>query len=187
MWAGCWDTDHLYAIDPRTWSVTAEVAAPGKPYGLTAIGNELRAVVSIGEDDDRFLYRCVPGQGFDLDSKLPCPDLTGSHLASDGKQLYLAQLGKRRILTLDERGSVVREIPVPTRFGGMGFGAGAFYIIAADDEFDHLQFATLDVRVDRPEAVPVADVSPEARALAFDGTNWWTSYREVNEIVSFVI
>jgi YVTN family beta-propeller protein len=187
LWAGCWDTDTVYAIDPQTWSVTAQVAAPGKPYGLAAVGNELRVVVAIGDDEDRFLYRFTPGQGFDPDSKLPCPDFTGSHLAYDGNQLYLAQLGNRRIVTLDERGSIAREIAVPTRFGGMAFGPSAFYIIAADEDFDHLQFATLDIHADRPDAVPVADIAPDARALAFDGKNWWTSYRELNEIVSFTI
>jgi hypothetical protein len=60
-------------------------------------------------------------------------------------------------------------------------------MISADDEFDHLQLATLDVQSSAPSAVPVAEMSAEARALAFDGNAWWTSYREVNEIVSFKV
>jgi hypothetical protein len=185
LWAGCWETDSLYAIDPTAWQVTAHVAAPGKPYGLAAVGNELRVVVSIGPDDDRYLYRFVPGSGFDDASKTPCPDLTGSHLAADGDRLYLAQLGKRRILALGEGASVLRTIDVESRFCGIGLGSGGFHIIAADEEFDHLQFAKFDVNASAPQIVPVADVDPESRALAFDGANWWTSYREVSEIVSF--
>ena len=79
--------------------VVEEVAAPGKPYGLTVVGNELRVVVSIGEDDDRYLYRFVPGQGFDAESKTACPDFTGSHLASDGTTLYLGPC-RHRLLTV---------------------------------------------------------------------------------------
>ena len=187
LWVGSWDTDHLYAIDTKTWSVTDEVAAPGKPYGLAAVGDELRVVVSIGEHDDRFLYRFAPGRGFDLDSKTPCPDTNGSHLASDGTILYLCQATNKRIVELDDAGSVVRETPLPTRCAGMGFGAGAFYIISADDDFDNLQLATLDLAVDNPQIAPVAGIAPEARSLVYDGKNWLTCHREAGEIVSFAI
>jgi len=187
LWVGSWDTDHLYAIDPLKWSVVEEVSAPGKPYGIASFGNELRVVVSIGEDDDRYLYRFVPGQGFDPESKTACPDLTGSQLVSDGTTLYLGQMGNRRILALDASGSVLREIPLPTRFGGMGFGEGTFYIIAADDEFENLQLATLDLQLGKPDIVPVAAIPFDARSLAFDGNAWWTSHREASEIVSFTL
>jgi hypothetical protein len=185
LWAGSWDTDHLYAIDPRTWHVREEVAAPGKPYGLATIGDELRVVVSIGEEDDRYLYRFIPGQGFDAESKTACPDFTGSQLASDGTTLYLAQMGNRRILALDANGTVLREIALPTRCAGMGFRASTFYMISADEEFENLQLATLDVQVNNPTLAPVAAIPFDARSLAFDGTSWWTSHREASEIVSF--
>src|ERR1700729_2506721 len=42
LWMGSWDTDRVYAIDPRSWSVQHEIESPGKPYGLTAYGDELR-------------------------------------------------------------------------------------------------------------------------------------------------
>jgi hypothetical protein len=185
LWAGCWETDALYAIDPDGWKVTGQVSAPGKPYGLACIGNELRVVVSIGADDDRYLFRFVPGTGFDEDSKTACPDLSGSHLTAIGDQLYLAQLGQRRILALGDGAAVLRTIDVGQRFCGIGVGTGGFHIIAADDEFDHLQFATFDINASVPQVAPVADIDAEARALAFDGANWWTSYREKSEIVTF--
>ena len=187
LWTGSWDTDHLYAIDPQTWRVVEEVSAPGKPYGLTALGDELRVVVSIGEEDDRYLYRFVPGQGFDPESKTACPDFTGSHLASDGTTLYLGQMGNRRILALGANGSILREIALPTRCGGMGFRASTFYIISADEEFENLQLATLDLQVSNPALAPVAAIPFDARSLAFDGNAWWTSHREASEIVSFVV
>jgi YVTN family beta-propeller protein len=187
LWVGAWDTDTIYAVDPSTWKVVDEVGAPGRPYGIAVTGNEMRVVVSLGADDDRYLYRFVPGKGFDEASKTPCPDLTGSHLAWYDGTLYLAQLGLRRIVALDERGAIAREIALPTHCGGIGAGAGAFYIISADEEFDNLTLATLDVGVPAPQAVTLASLNPEARALAFDGKAWWTSYREQNEIVSFEV
>lgn len=182
---GSWDTDRLYAIDPQTWRVVEEVVAPGKPYGIAAIGNELRLVVSIGDEDDRFFYRFVPGEGFDSASKTACPDFTGSHLASDGTTLYLGQMGNRRILAIDAQGSVQREIALPTRCGGMGFRAETFYMISADEEFENLQLATLDLQANNPALAPVATIPFDARCLAFDGDAWWTSHREASEIVSF--
>ncbi len=58
-------------------------------------------------------------------------------------------------------------------------------MITADEEFEDLQFATLDVSVDQPIPVPLGQISAEARGLAFGGTAWWTSHREINEIVAF--
>ena len=188
LWMGSWETDRLYAIDPKTWTVTDEVAAPGKPYGISVMGAEMRVVVSIGEDDDRYLFRFVPGKGFDESSKTACPDFTGSHLAFDGTTLYLAQLGLRRIVTLDGAGKVVREVALPTRICGMGFGPAGFYVISADEEFENLKFATFDIASSAPQLSPIAAVPFDgARAIAYDGSDWWTSDREVSEIVSFSV
>ena len=187
LWAGSWETDKLYAIDAATWSVTAEITAPGRPYGLTAMGGELRVVISVGEEDDRYLYRFVPGEGFVHGSSTPCPELNGSHLASDGTTLYLCQATNRRIVELDAAGRIAREIALPTRCAGMGFGPDGFRFISADEDFDHLHFATLDLAQAAPQAGVVAEMPAEARSLVFDGTNWWTSLREEGTIVSFTV
>jgi len=188
LWMGSWDTDHIYAIDPQTWKVIDEVEAPGKPYGLAAVGDGLRVVVSLGEEDDRYLYHFVPGKGFDAHSKAACPDFTGSALASDGTKLYLAQMGNSRIVELDDKNAIVREIALPSRCGGMAFYPnGTFCIIAADDEWENLQFATLDISLSAPEAVEVAAIPFDARGLAYDGSQWWTSHREASEIVAFTV
>lgn len=185
---GSWDTDRLYAIDPATWVVREEIAAPGKPYGIASFGDGLSVVVSVGDDDDRYLYRCTPGKGFDPASKTACPDFTGSHLAADADALYLAQQGKGRILVLDARATVKRTIALPTRCAGLGFGpAGESYIITGDEELENLAMARFDLRVDQATLDPVASVPFDARCLAFDGTAWWTSEREANEIVSFTV
>ncbi len=183
---GSWDTDTVYAIDPQSWSVTAEFAAPGRPYGIAAFGADLWVVVSLGEDDDRYLYRFDPQRGFDTDSKVACPDFTGSHLAANGSTLYLCQQGKQRILVLGPNASVQREIALPIRCAGFGFDTkGDCYMIAADEEFEHLEFARLNVSESTPAAEPFANVPFDVRALAFDGTQWWTSQREDGEIVAF--
>jgi len=187
LWIGSWDTDRLYAVDPQSWKVREEVAAPGRPFGMAVVGDEIRVVVSIGADDDRFFYRFVPGQGFDDASKTPCPDFTGSHLAFDGTTLYMTQLGLQRILAFDKEGNVLRAIALPTRCGGIGVRDGAFYIVAADQEFENLTLASLDVRESEPQATEVALLPAEARALVFDGHAWWTSLREDGQILSFEI
>jgi hypothetical protein len=186
LWVGAWDTDRLYAFDPKTWTKTGEIAAPGRPYGIAPIDGDLRVVVAIGPDEDRFLFRFSPGMGFDMESKTPCPDFTGSYLASDGTTLYMTQLGKRRIVTIDDNAEIQREIPLATRCLGIAFGpGGTFYTIAADDEFENLKFATLDVRKDAPEPQVLANLNDDARGLAYDGNAWWTCYREASQIVAF--
>ena len=183
---GAWETDTIYAIDPSNWKVLEEVAAPGKPYGIAPFNGALSVVVSLGEDDDRYICRFLPGTGFDVENKIACPDFTGSHLASDGSKLYLGQQGKHRILVLDDNAGVSREIPMQTRFPGFAFdGSGASYAITADEEWENLAFARIDLRQNAPVPEPIAAVPFEARALAFDGAAWWTSDREIGEIVSF--
>ncbi len=187
LWTGSWETDHIYEIDPTTGKMLQEIPAPGKPYGLAVVGNELRVVVSIGEDDDRFFYRFVPGTGFDFASKTPCPDLTGSHLASDGTLLYLAQMHNRRILVMREDGKIEAEIPLSGPIGGLGVRAGKLYVISADEEFEDLHIATLTAGAETPELSEIASIPFGARSLAFDGNAWWTCEREKNQIVSFTI
>lgn len=187
LWMGSWDTDHIYQIDPKKGAVLQEIAVPGKPYGLAMLGNELRVVVSIGADDDRYFYRFIPGTGFDLASKTACPDLTGSHLASDGELLYLAQMHYRRILIIRPDGSIRREVPLPSRIGGMGFRSGTMHVISADEEFENLHFATFNPQLEKPTISEVATIPFDARSLAFDGQVWWTSHREASQIVSFTV
>ena len=187
LWIGSWDTDRLYALDPRTWDVVDEVLAPGKPYGIAVQGDDIVTVLGVGDDDDRYLYRFAPGRGFDT-NPAPCPDFTGSHLAAGGETLYLCQQGNRRVLVLDPGGAVRREIPLTTRCAGLAFGpSGESFIIAGDAEFENLELAAYDLRRDVPELAPVAAVGFDARGLTFDGANRWTSHREASEIVSFTL
>jgi outer membrane protein assembly factor BamB len=185
LWVGCWETSHLYALDSKTGAVVDQVETPGLPYGLADFGGALRVVISLDEQDDRYLFTFLPGRGLDMESKIACPEMTGSHLTSDGKTLYLLQMSNRRILALDASASVQRTITLPSACAGICSTPGAFYVMPTEDDFDTLQFATLDIASNDPRFTPLATVPPEARALAFDGTAWWTSLREENQIVSF--
>jgi hypothetical protein len=182
---GSWDTDRLYAIDPKTWQVVKEFPAPGRPYGLAAFGGKLRVVVAL-EDDNRYMFECSE-DGFDLSTKRACPDHTGSHLAVQGATLYLCQLGNTRILELGDDGQPRRTIDLSTRFAGLGFTGNDAYIISADEEFEKLELAQIDISQDAPDVRPIAGFDIDVRALAFDGSSWWTSHREGDEIVSFSI
>lgn len=185
LWIGCWDVDKIYGIEAKNWDVTDEFAAPGRPYGLAAFGGGLAVVVAL-EDDNRYLFRFTREDGFDTASKTACPDFTGSHLTSDGTTLYLSQLGKRKILALDGAFGVTREIAMPTRWAGLAFEApGKAFTIAADEEFDNLEFACVDLSQAQAGVETIAPVPPEWRGLAFDGTSWWTSVREEGEIAEF--
>lgn len=187
LWVGCWDNNKIYGIEPKNWDVTDEVQAPGRPYGLAVHGGGLAVVVAL-DDDDRYLFQFAPGRGFDASSKRPCPDVTGSHLASDGTTLYLCQQGKQRILALNDRAETVREISLTTRCGGFAFDAsGAAFMIAADADFDNLHFGRFDIAKDEARVDVLATMHPEARGLTFADGAWWTCYREENEIVNFTV
>ena len=187
LWIGCWDNDKIYGIEPKNWDVTDEVAAPGRPYGLAAHGDGLAVVVAL-DDDDRYLFRFNPERGFDASSKVALPEVTGSHLASDGATLYLCQQGKRRIVALNERAEITREIALTTRCAGFAFDAsGSAFMIAADADFDNLEFARFDLTKDQADVERLATISAEARGLTFGDGAWWTCYREQNEIAAFTV
>lgn len=189
LWTGSWETDRIYAVDPNTWSVVQDVPAPGKPYGIAALGDALHVVVSDGgEQDDRYLYRFEPRAGFVAESKTACPQMTGSHIASDGKRLYLGQAHERRIVTLDDAYAITESFALTTRTGGFGFGpSGQLYFIAADAEFDNLTFGTLELKADGCAFEAIAPFDTEFRSLAFDGSVWYTSNREAGEIVTLTV
>src|ERR1700680_1048775 len=61
LWMGSLETQRLYAIDPQRWTVREEVQAPGLPYGMTVIGDELRVLCGETADDHRIIRRLIPG------------------------------------------------------------------------------------------------------------------------------
>jgi len=186
LWMGSIETNRLYSIDPHTWMARDEAPAPGKPWGMTVVGDEFRVVTGEGADDDRFVRRFIPGHGFKNDGSFPAPDDTGSQLSYDGERLYLSQWYNQKILGLDERGGVQREIGVPHGICGQAFVEGRFYLVTTDDEETGDYWLTrVDARGATPVSEDIARIPFAARALAFDGERFWSNHREADQIVAF--
>ncbi len=185
LWMASRETHKLYAIDPAAWTARDEGKAPGGPFGMAVTGDELRVVIGVGEDEnDRYVCRFAPGHGFKAD-RIACPDLTGSHLAFDGDTLFLSQAHYRKIVALDNQGTVTREISLDRVPVGMTIVESNFYLITGDKEFADLQLTKVDAHGDVPAVTALASIPFAARGLTFDGSRFWTSHRDNNEIVAF--
>jgi hypothetical protein len=185
LWMGSIETNRLYAIDPRQWTLIDEEKAPGKPWGMTVIGDELRVICGEGEDDDRVVRRFLPGHGFKTQGGIRCPDGTGSQLSYDGTWLYVSQWYNRRLLGLDEQGNVVRQIDLPHQVCGQCYADGSFYLVTTDDEDSGEYFLTKVSVNGEQRCEDLARIPFAARALAYDGARFWTNHREANQIVAF--
>jgi hypothetical protein len=189
LWMGSIETDRLYAIDPHSWTVSSEVTVPGKPWGITVVGDELRVICGVGDEDHRIIRRFVPGHGFKMQDAIVCPDDTGSQLSYDGVWLYVSQWHHKRILGIDERGSVVRTIDVPRGICGQCYADGSFFALNTDDDATTEYFLTR-ISFDAggvPIAEDLARVPFGARALAHDGSKFWTNHRENHQLVAFTV
>lgn len=198
LWMGSRETKRVYAINPQTWTVGAEWAAPGTPYGMTAVGTELRVLCSEGPEDNRIVRRLVPGAGFDARWQLPCPDDMGSQLSFDGQRLHVSQWYPKKIVRVSDDGKIERVISVPHGICGQVFVEGVLYLLTTDAEETNEYWLTR-VELDAVgatgtqdgvggAAVKIEDVARipfQARALAWDGTKFWTNHREQNQIVAF--
>jgi hypothetical protein len=182
---GSIETSRLYALDPRQWTVIEEDQAPGKPWGMTVVGDELRVIVGEGDEDDRIIRRFVPGHGFKKHDALPCPDDTGSQLSYDGSWLYVSQWYNKRILGLDDFGKIVREIDVPRGICGQCYVDGTFFVLTTDDEESKDYYVGKVTQNGKGSYEDLARVPFAARALAYDGSRFWTNHREANQVVAF--
>lgn len=188
LWMGSIATNRLYAIRPAQWTVEEEAAAPGKPYGLAVVGDELRVICSETAEDHRMVRRFVPGHGFKTQGAFRCPDDTGSQLGYDGDLLYISQWYNRRVLGVDEKGDIVTQFTVPHGICGQVVVDGKFYLITTDDEDTEDYWLTrVDARNGAPKSEDVARIPFAARALGYDGSKFWTNHREHDEIVAFAM
>lgn len=186
LWMGSLVTQRLYAIDPATWTVKWDTAAPGKPFGMTFAGAELRVVSGETEEDHRIIRRCVPWHGFDPVFALPCPDDSGSQLGWDGSRLHLSQWYPKKVLALGAEGQVERVIKVPHGICGQVFVDGLIYLVTTDaEETTNYWLTRVDPRTSPPKVDDLARIPFPARGLAFDGVNFWTNHRVKDQIVSF--
>ena len=188
LWMGSIETCRVYELDSTHWTVRSETEAPGKPWGMTVMGDELRVLCGEGEDDNRVIRKFVPGHGFRTQGSIACPDDTGSQLSYDGDRLYVSQWYNKRILSLDEQGNVGSIVETPHGVCGHVVVDGVFYVMGTDDEQTNEYFLTrIDARNGSVKAEDVAHVPFQARGLTFDGQRFWSNHREQNEIVAFTI
>ena len=86
---------------------------------------------------------------------------------------------------MDESGHVVRQIDVPHQICGQCFVDGQFYLVTTEDESTNDYFLTRVTANGQTRSEDVARIPFAARSLAFDGSRFWTSHREANQIVAF--
>lgn len=187
LWISSREAHRLYALDRARWSILEDVATPGAPFGIAVGSDGFRLVIGYGhDDDDRYIFRFVPGRGFDRNG-IACPDLSGVHLAFAGDTLYLSQAHNKRVLALSSDGTILRDIPLGRRPVGMTTVEGRFYFTTVDDAWQTPQFATLNINDETPHLTALAWLPFGGRALAFDGSRFWTGDRRQGEIVAFTL
>jgi len=186
LWMASRETDRLYAIEPKNWTVREEAQLPGKPAGIAILGDQLRLILGFDDDDDRYIYRFIPGHGLKSE-RLRCPDLTGGHLAYDGDTLFLSQATFSRILALDAQGAVLHPIPLPRVPLGMTIVEGCFYLITSNNDRGDLRITRVEARGNDPIVTDLARVPFDVRSLTYDGSRFWTSHRKNNQIVAFEV
>src|SRR5436305_14126500 len=136
LWMGSRDLNRIYAINSENGVVFKEEEAPGIPWAAVALNGELRLTIGEGADDDRYIYRYTPEAGF---SKMfPCQDLTGSFLSFDGKNIYLSQWYKNRVLKFDDNGDVSRELDIGAEICGHSFDNGLLHVLRGIEQTDAL-------------------------------------------------
>ena len=188
LWPGSRDLRRLYRIEPKEWTVVEETEVPGIPWAGVSVGNDLRFTVGEGTEDDRYVRRYVPGEGFSANDRFACPDLTGSYLSYDGEHLYLSQWYEHHILRLDSTGRIERVIKVGAEICGHVFVDGLIYLLRGSEQGnEEWRLARLDPREEIPQVEDLARVPFQCRSLTFDGTNFWASHRAANEVVSFAL
>ncbi|PYJ68239.1 MAG: hypothetical protein DME76_12985 [Verrucomicrobia bacterium] len=190
LWMSSRDLGTLYKIQMDTWKVAQEIDPPGVVWAAVSSGNgEMCFTIGKGLNDDRYIYRYVANQGF---TKLfACPDFTGSYISFDGKHLYMSQWYEERILKFDAQGNILREIDIGAEICGHTFLNGSIYVLRGREnknqpnKSEEWRIARLDLKQESPQVDDLAAVPFAARSLTFDGENFWSNHRAVNETMSF--
>ena len=183
---GSRDERRIYRIDAERWAVEEQIEPPGIPWAAVSTTDELRFTIGEGPNDDRYVYRYNPKDGFS--QLFACPDFTGSYLSYDGSDLYLSQWYKHRILQLDRAGNTLRAIDVGAEICGHAFVDGLLYVLRGTEQGNESWcLARLDPRKEKSEVEDLAAVPFHSRSLTHDGERFWSSHRAANQIVAFTL
>ena len=186
LWMGSRDLRRIYKIDIKDWTVVEEMDPPGIPWAAVSTGDAIRFTIGEGAEDDRYIRRYVPGNGFSETDRVACPELTGSYLSYDGENIYLSQWYKHRILKLDASGNILREIDIGAEISGHAFVNGFIYVLRGTEQNgESWSIARLDPRQETPQIEDVAVVPFACRSLTFDGEHFWSNFRAANATVTF--
>lgn len=189
LWIGSRDARRLYGVNPQTWAVVEEAAAPGIPWGAASADGVLYLTSGEDPDDDRYLRRYQPGRGFDESYRVALPEFTGSYVSFDGEGLYVSQWYEHRVLRIErESGRILRTVQVGAEICGHTFAEGQLYVLRGTEQNgESWHVARLDLRAETPQVEPLAQVPFACRSLAFDGKRFWTNHRAENQTVSFAL
>ncbi|HEV7178873.1 MAG TPA: hypothetical protein VGN11_03320 [Candidatus Baltobacteraceae bacterium] len=183
VWIASRETRRVDVIDKDTWRKTGEIEPPGMPWGMTFHDGAVVMTCGEGEDDDRRIRSYVPGSGFQADF-IACPENTGSHLASYGAHLLLAQWYKQKLLLLNKDGEIEKSFDAPHGVAGVTVAGDSAYLVGTDDEDEGEYWITRLDLIDGGTQ-DVATIPFHARGLAWDGSHFWSNHRAGNRAVSF--
>jgi hypothetical protein len=191
LWMSSRDLGTLYKIDVDAWKVVDEFDPPGVVWAAALTNDGWRFTIGKGLNDDRYIYRYAPNEGF---TKLfACPDLTGSYLSFDGEHSYLSQWYTGMIHQVDDSGKVSRTINVDAEICGHTFVDGMLYVLRGRENKDvpnkteEWRIARLDPRKEAAQVDDLAMIPFAARSLTYDGEKFWSNHRAANETISFTI
>jgi outer membrane protein assembly factor BamB len=184
LWMGSMTNKTVHQIDPNTGESIWETPAPGTPFGITSVDDELRVLCGETEEDFRIIRRLIPNEGFNSNFNLPCPQDTGSQLSFNGRQLHVSQWYNKVVLAIDDNGNVQKSYESPHGIAGQVIVDNRIYLVTTDAEETNEYFLT-QVDLESDTANDIAKIPFPARALAFDGKNFWTNHRAADQIVCF--
>lgn len=186
LWMGSISTNRIYQIDTNNWRVVYETDAPGTPWGMTLAGSALCLISGEDPEDNRYLRRFEKSTGFDPDYRVTCPDFTGSQLGYHDGKIHLSQWYNKVVLQLDESGHPTKTYNSLRGICGQLILDGYIYLANTDDEETNEYFLSR-IGITTGTFEDVAKIPFPARALAHDGTQFYTNHRAASEIVAFSI
>jgi hypothetical protein len=191
LWMSSRDLGTLCKIDIDAWKVVEEIDPPGVVWAAALTNDSWRLTIGKGLNDDRYIYRYAPNEGF---TKLfACPNFTGSYLSFDGEHYYFSQWYNGLIHKVDDSGKVFRPINVGAEICGHTFVDGMLYVLRGRENKDvpnkteEWRIARLDPREEAPEVHDLATIPFASRSLTHDGEKFWSNHRAANETISFTI